>query len=109
MFEYQNWLEVNKFFGNSDTKHAPAIAKDLNLSGIEMGDYYKDKYGLWLDFRSTEHNSVHGSGHCIGDGGGIQIQMTREAETQASLPMYILFIMDMQLTVNDRNFKNLMY
>ena len=71
MFEYQRWPEVNKFLGDSDTKSAQAIAKDLNLSSIKMGDYYK--YGLWLNFRSTDDNSMHGSGCCIGSGGGIQI------------------------------------
>ena len=72
MFEYQHWPEVNKFFGNSDNESAQAIAKDLNLSSIKMGDYYK--YGLGLDFRSTDDNSMHGSGRRIGNGGGIQIQ-----------------------------------
>ena len=109
MFEYQHWTKVNKFFGNSDTEHAQAIAKDLNLSSIEMGDYYKDKYGLWLNSRSTDHNSVHGSGCRIGDGGGIQIQMTREAETQALVTMCVFLIKDTQLTVDDRNFKSLMF
>ena len=97
MLEYQHWPEVSKFFGDSD------------LTGIEMGDYYKDKYGLWLDFRSTDDNSAHGSGRRIGDGGGIQIQMTREAESQAPLTMYVFLIMDAQLTVEDGNFKSLMY
>ena len=89
MFKYQHWTEVNKFLGDSNTENTRAIAKDLNLSGIEMGDYYRDKYGLCLDFRSTDHNSMHGSGRRIGDRGGIQIPMTREAETQAALTMYV--------------------
>ena len=109
MFENQHWPEVNKFFSDSDTENAWAITKDLNLSGIKIKDYYKDKYSLWLDFRLTDDNSAHGSSRCIGDGGGIQIQMTREAETQASLTMYVFLIMDAQLTVDDRNFKSLMY
>ena len=111
MFDYQHWPEVNKFFGDSDTENARVIAKDLNLSGIEMGDYYmyKDKYGLPPDFRLTDNNSEHGSGHPIGDRGGIQIQMTREAKTQASLTMYVFLIRDTQLTVDDGNFKSLMY
>ena len=89
MFEYQHWPEVNKFFGNSDNESAQAIAKDLNLSGVETGNYFKDKYGLWLDFRSTDDNSAHGSGRRIGEGDGIQIQMMREAETQAALTMCV--------------------
>ena len=109
MFECQHWPEINKFFSDSNTKNTRVIVKDLNLSSIEMGDYYKDKYGLWLDFRSTDDNSAHGSGRRIGDGGGIQIQMTREAESQAPLTMYVFLIMDAQLTVEDGNFKSLTY
>ena len=85
------------------------IAKHLNLSGMEMGDYYRNKYCFWLDFRLTDHNSVHGSGRRIGDGGRIQIQMTREAKTQASLMMYVFLIMDAQLTIDEGIFKSLTY
>ena len=107
MFEYQRWPEVNKFLGDSDTKSAQAIAKDLNLSSIKMGDYYK--YSLGLDFRSTDDNSMNGSRCCIRNGGGIQIQMMREAESQAPLMMYMFLFMNAQLIVDNSNFKSLVY
>ena len=83
------------------------IAKDLNLSSIKIGDYYKNKYGLWLDFRMKDDNSAHSSSCWIGDSCGIKIQVMREAKTQGNLRMYVFLVMDAQLSVENSHFKDL--
>ena len=57
---------------------------------------------------NTAYGSILG-GRRIGDGGGIQIQMNREAKTQVPLTMYVFLVMDAQLMVEGGNFKSLMY
>ena len=49
-----------------------------------MGDYATDKYALWLDFRMTDENTLHGTGRRIGSaGGGITLKIEKEREVAA--------------------------
>ena len=60
-------------------KHFGAIQKDLQLHDINMASYYTDKYALWLDFRTTDDNILHGSGRRLENTSeGIQLQKTKE-------------------------------
>ena len=107
METYQHWNEVKKFFGDTDAEHAQRVARDLNNYGVEIEDYYKDKYGLWLDFRSNDDNILHGSGRTIKNHGGINIELNRDAESAGDLSMYVFLIMDAQLKLEDGSFSSL--
>ena len=107
---YQHWHEIVKYFGDShDTEHGRGVMKDMSLYWLTLEEYLSTNYGLWLDFRSTDDNSLHGTGRKISENGGISIQMTRDAESSGDLTMYVFLIMDAQLTIEDGNFGSLMY
>ena len=47
-----------------------------------MVDYYTDKYGLWLDFRSTDDNMLHGTSRRIENASeGITLAITKKGGT----------------------------
>ena len=60
-YRYQ-YDEIIKHFGEGRLKDAGAIQKDLQLHNVNIASYYTDKYALWLDFRTTDDNTLHGSG-----------------------------------------------
>ena len=109
MRPYQHWAEAKRFFGDSDTESGSGVVKDLDLSQMDVGDYLKNKFGLWLDFRSNDDNEAHGSGRRISDKGGISIQLERQADGSGALTMYVFLVMDCQLAVEDGHFKSLAF
>ena len=70
-----------------------------------MGEYVTDKYALWLDFRITDENILHGTGRVIGSvGGGITLQIKKKAKTTGKLKAYIYLIVDAQLKIQNGAF-----
>ena len=61
--EYRHqYYEIVKHFAEGRLKEAGAIQKDLQLHNVNIASYYTVKYALWLDFRTIDHNRLHGSG-----------------------------------------------
>ena len=58
--EYRHqYDEIVKHFREGRLKEAGAIQKDLQLHNVNIVSYYADKYALWLDFRTIDHNRLH--------------------------------------------------
>ena len=82
MKAYQQWDEINKFFAlnSKRNKETNMILKDLYFTDTTLEKYLTNNYALWLDLRSTDDNSLHGSGRRIENASeGITIQITKEA------------------------------
>ena len=110
LYRYQHWDEINKFFGDAITEHGMHVAKALNMSNVKLHDFLTTKYALWLDMRSTDDNSLHGSGRRVENGSeGITIQLEREAEAEGSLICYLYVIMDAQLNIDKGRLVNALY
>ena len=102
LYRYQHWDEINKYFGDAVTEHGIHVAKALNLSNVKLHDFLTTKYALWLDLRSTDDNSLHGSGRRVENGSeGITIQLERAAETPGELICYLYVISDAQLNIDN--------
>ena len=66
---------------------------------LSVGEYLTNKYALWLDFRTTDENPLHGMGKRIENASeGITLQIEKKAESSTgNLNAYIYLIMDAQL------------
>lgn len=107
MKSHNLWDEIKKLPVIKDDKSADKVGKKFWVSDIDMGDYYDDKFALWVDFRSTEDNSLHGSGRKIKDDLSISISKTRE--NSGDLTAYIYLIMDAQLNIVDSRLNDIIY
>ena len=71
--------EIMKHFGEGRLKDAGAIQKDLQLHDVNLTSCYTDKYALWLDFRTIDDNTLHGSGRRLENTSeGIRLQITKK-------------------------------
>ena len=88
--EYRHQYDkIMKHFAEGRLKEAGAIQKDLQLHNINIASYYTDKYALWLDFRTIDHNRLHGSGRRLENTSeGIRLQITKEAGSTGKLSCY---------------------
>ena len=67
MLAYQQWDEITKYFAltSKRDKETDKVAKDLYLSDTNIEKYLTKRFALWLDLRSTDDNTLHGSGRRI--------------------------------------------
>ena len=90
MRAYQQWDEIKKYFASGPSaKHHPevaAVAKDLALADVTVGEYLTSKYALWLDMRTNDDDSLHGSGRRMENASeGVTIQIAKKAETAGTV------------------------
>lgn len=109
MRTYQQWDEIRKFFGcHKRDEDIDKVSKDLELSAVTVEKYFTNKYALWLDMRTTDDNSLHGSGREISSQ-GMTIQITKESESSGAIKAYVYVIMDAKLNIEDGRFVNVVY
>ena len=80
---YQIWDVAKKYFavssGSKRHSKVGTVAKDLAMADVNLGEFLTSKYSLWLDLRTSDDDSYHGSGRRIeNDNEGITIQNRRQ-------------------------------
>ena len=77
---------------------------------MKLEDYLTTKYGFWLDMRTTDDDSLHGSGRKKeGSSQSIQLQIEKTAETAGNLDAYVYYIHDVQLNFEKNRLVNTIY
>jgi len=91
MLLYHHWDEIVKEFAREDLKGA-------ELSSTDITTYFRSRYGLWLDFRSSDDRKLHGSGRLVENASeGVTLQLDKNTQTAGPLNCYIYLLMDAQL------------
>ena len=112
MKSYQQWDEVNKYFALTSKRNEETdiVAKDLYLTTVTIGKYLTNNYALWLDLRSTDDNTLHGSGRKVENASeGITIQITKEQGADEPINLYLYVVQDAQINFEDGRFKDVRY
>ena len=67
MRQYQQWDEINKYVWliSKRDKETNKVAKNLYFSDTNIEKYFTKRFALWLDLRSADANTLHGSGRRI--------------------------------------------
>ena len=92
MFQYH---EIVKEFAREDLKGA-------ELSSTDISTYFRSRYALWLDFRSSDDRKLHGSGRRVENASdGVTLQLDKNAQTAGPLNCYVYLLMDAQLNIGD--------
>ena len=109
MKAYQQWDEINKYFALNSKKDVNLL-KQISCTNTILEKYLTTNYALWLDLRSTDDNSLHGSGRRIENASeGITIQITKDAGNDKPINIYLFVIQDAQINFEDGRFKEVNY
>ena len=67
MSSFEQYDEMSKYFAKGMLRdvNANKVQKQLQLHDLNIGEYLDNKYALWLDFRTTDENILHGTGRRI--------------------------------------------
>lgn len=112
MQPFEHYQEICKYFAEGKQKddNANEIQKLLQLQDVKVADYLTEKYALWLDFRTIDENSLHGTGRRIENASeGVTLQIEKKGETDGKLNAYIYLIMDAQLNIQNGEFVSTLY
>ena len=83
MRSFEQYDETHKYFAEGIQKdnNANEVQAKLQLHDLDVGEYLTDKYALWLNFRTTDKNSLHGTGRRLGNASeGITLQIKKKSE-----------------------------
>ena len=98
MRSFEQYDEACKYF--TEGRLANEVQAQLQLYDDSLGEYLVHKYALWLDFRTTDENKLHGTGRRIENASeGITLQIEKKAESAGALNAYVYLIMDAQLNI----------
>ena len=65
-----------------------------------MSIYYQNRYGLWLEFRRSDDQKLHGSGRRVENASeGVTLQLDKTGEPAGPLNCYVYLVMDAQLNI----------
>jgi hypothetical protein len=109
---WQQWDDANKYFvlGSKRSAVSGQVESDLMLSSMSIGKYLTNKFCLWLDLRSTDDNSLYGSGRRIENASeGMTIRISKTAEIAGVLNVLIYVLMDAQINFDDGRFISAIY
>ena len=112
MRSFGQYEEICKYFaeGKQKDNNASEIQKHLQLNDLNVGEYLTNKYALWLDFRTIDENTLHGTGRRTEHASeGITLQIEKKRESAGDLNAYIYLIMDAQLNIEDGKFRDVIY
>ena len=104
--------EICKYFaeGKKKDNNANEVQKHLQLHNVNVGEYFTDKYVLWLHFRTIDKSALHEMGRKIENASeGITLQIEKKAESTGPLNVYIYLIMDAQLNIQNGAYVSAMY
>ena len=98
------WYEAKKFFMSNDIKNNEDCHMDIEkYYGAGHG------YGLWIDFRTTDDNTLHGSGTKLQNTkDGIQLSFKKKSG-EGPYQMHIFIVSDAQLNVSNYQLNSVMY
>ena len=114
MLAYQQWDEINKYFALTSKldKETDKVAKDLNFSDTNLEKYLTKRFALWLYLRTTDDNTLHGSGRRIenaSEGVHVTIQIEKQQESNENLNIYLYIVQDTQNNFDDGRFREVVY
>ena len=110
MKAHQQFYEIVKHFSDGKYRHMTNVAKELELSDVSLGNYLTTKYALWIDMRSTDDNSLHGTGRKIeGTSQSIQIEIDKVVETAGALDAHIFYVSDAKIIFEGGRLKNVVF
>ena len=74
--------------------------KDITVSNVGVEKYYaRNNFGLWIDLRTTEDNSLHGSGRKLQNTkDGIQVSFNKDNKEYS---MHVFVVSDAQLNIQN--------
>ena len=104
---FEQYDEICKYFaeGKQRDSNADEAQKQLKLHDLSIREYLTNKYALWLDFRTIDKNTLHGTGRRIENAlEGITLQIEKKLESAEALSAYIYLIMDAQLNIQNGAF-----
>ena len=104
--------ECRKLFagGRLNNSITDLVSKDLHLHDVRLQEFLTHKYALWLDFRSTDDSTLHGSGRRIENGSeGITLQIEKEADVEGPINVYTFVISDAQMNIENGRLSKLIY
>ena len=93
--ECDQWKEISKHFMSESIK----LTQSCNMGLVTYHE--RNKFALWTDLRSTEDNTLHGTGKHHESKNAIKMEITKTAQSPGKYMMYIYVVSDARIIIKD--------
>ena len=94
------WGEISRFFANRKGKNNMTLTKS----------YTDNKFGLLIDLRSMDDNTIPGSGtRLVNTKDGVHLEIERKASGFGNLKCHVYTISDAQMNIMDRQLESVQH
>jgi len=94
------WGEISRLFANQKGKSNMTVTKF----------YTNNKFGMLIDLRSMEDNTMHGSGtRLVNTKDGVQLEIERKASGSGDVKCHVYTISNAQMNIMDRQLESVQY
>ena len=81
---------------------------------VSPTDFFKDKYALWVDMRTSDDNDIHGQGlKLVSTQDGVTLEIKRTGNTSAGntdkINCHIFVVSDAQMSIEGNQLKSIAY
>jgi hypothetical protein len=101
--EWDQFDQISKHFVAEESKYSQNCF--MNLAYY----YCLDKYALWTDLRSTQDNSLHGSGKQHDAKNSIRMELTKTNNGGGKYIMHIFIVSDARILIKNKMLEKLKY
>ena len=110
---YQHFEQIQGYLGSGHNNIHPMtdmICKQMSNHNVRLTKYLQEHYGLWIDMRSSDDNSVHGNGRRIDNGSeGLTLLLEKEELTDEPIDMFVYVVSDAQVNIEQGRLKEIMF
>ena len=99
--QLHHWDEICKHFVSEDLKKTHDLYMDI------VKYYCDNKYALWIDFRTTEDNTLHGAGNGYKLNESIMLDITKKNKDEGEYTMHIFVVADARIKIEKNKFGNI--
>ena len=112
MLPIHHFEEIRRLLGGGrlNTQETDRVSKELHLHNVRLDDFLHNKYALWIDLRTCDDTTLHGSGRRIENmSQGVSLELHKPAIKDENIDVYIYVLSDAQLNIQNERLRDVSY
>ena len=112
MLPVHHFEEIRRLLGGGrlNSQESDKVSKELHLHSVRLDAFLHTKYALWIDLRTCDDTTLHGSGRKIENmSQGVSLELHKHSQKDEEIDVYIYVLSDGQLNIQNERLRDVSY